>query len=347
MNQAEDIFALIEAPEGGFGKADVTVSPLPEGVKTELQFPFNAFNEKIESGMGNEYDSYVMKHANTTCYLKAESRADEVIAFTAKVTDANPAIVGSYGIYAEEDSSISVMQRVSSDESARGFSAELTRIYAKKGSVVRLYQIQELGRSCRSWNAVAVYAEEGARVEVVRAIMGGKTAALGVKSFLSGRESSFALDTAYFGDENQAFDFNDVAEHWGKSSASDLYTAGVLAGESSKVLRATIDFKRGATGAAGHELEEVLMLGKKVKNKTVPLILCGEEQVEGQHAATVGRLDENHIYYLCSRGLTPSQARLLMVQGRFAPVIDRIPDEDLRESLNRQIERRLILNEQT
>ena len=61
------------------------------------------------------------------------------------------------------------------------------------------------------------------------------------------------------------------------------------------------------------------------RNRTAPLILCGEEEVEGQHAASIGRLDEAKLYYLRSRGLTEAQARRLMVDARFAPAIEKIP----------------------
>lgn len=254
-------------------------------------------------------------------------------------------MAGDYGIFAEDGTSLTVMQEAEAPESTAGVTAELTRIYAGKGAFVRLIQIQNLNRSCSSWNAVAIYAEEGACVEVIRAVLGGEKAALGSKALLNGKESRCSYNTIYFGDQTQIFDFNDTAEHIGRYTTSDMYTAGVLADNSSKILRGTIDFKRGAAFSAGHETEEVLLFGKNARNRTVPLILCEEEQVEGQHAATIGRLDENQLYYLCSRGLTLSQARMLLVEGRFAPVLDKIPDDLLREALILQIERRLRNNE--
>lgn len=53
----------------------------------------------------------------------------------------------------------------------------------------------------------------------------------------------------------------------------------------------------------------MLLFSPSARNRTAPLILCGEEEVEGQHAASVGRLDENKLYYLRSRGLSEAQAR--------------------------------------
>ena len=64
--------------------------------------------------------------------------------------------------------------------------------------------------------------------------------------------------------------------------------------------------------------------------------------MEGQHAASVGRLDEDKLYYLRSRGLTEAQARRLMVDARFAPSIEKIPVESLRDEVREQdVARRL------
>ena len=77
------------------------------------------------------------------------------------------------------------------------------------------------------------------------------------------------------------------------------------------------------------------------QNRTAPLILCGEERVEGQHAASVGRLDDAKLYYLRSRGLSAAQARRLMVDARFAPAIEKLPDEALRQEVRHFVAERL------
>ena len=343
VNWAEKKFSLPEAPEEKSSGKNFSISLLPSGVEKIESFPKG--KNEMESGIGSNFDNYVTKNANASCFFKAIEKTTQTIRLKTSISAPNTAIIGDYGIYAGKGSRITLLLETDGAENGSGFTAELTRIYAEKGALVKLIQVQNLNHFCSSWNGVAIHTEDGARVEVVRAVLGGDKAALGAKALLKGKESSYLLNTIYFGDHTQIFDFNDTSEHFGKNTQCDMYTAGVLAGESSKILRGTIDFKRGSAYSAGHETEEVLMLGKKVRNRTVPLILCGEEQVEGQHAATIGRLDESQIYYLCSRGLTPSQARLLLVEGRFAPVLAQIPDQKLREELSLQIERRLKDNE--
>ena len=295
----------------------------------------------LESGIGSYYDQYIKTQANARCFMTGTA-ADEQLAHTKlQITAKAPYVLSHHQIYAKEGSTINLMQSISSEADAGGLAADLTEIFAKKGSTVRLFQIQTADTDCRCYQGVSVYAEADATVEVVRTVMGSAAAACGIRALLAGKGSKYSLHAIYFAAGTQYFDFNDVADHRAKNTTSDMYTAGALAGESRKILRGTIDFKKGASYAVGHEAEDVLMLSNKAKNRIVPLILCGEENVEGQHAASSGKPDERQLYYLCTRGLTPKEANRLIVEGRFAPVIDRIPDTEVRELLSAEIERRL------
>lgn len=301
----------------------------------------------LESGIGSYYDQYVKTQANACFFItgdteQADDKHDEALSHTSlRISAQSPYVLSHHQIYAEEGRTLSLMQSISSEPGAEGLAADLTEIFAKKNSTVRLFQIQTADVTAKSYQGVAIYAEEGATVEIVRAVMGSAAAACGTRALLSGKGSKYALHAIYFAAGSQYFDFNDIADHRAKNTTSDMYTAGALAGESRKILRGTIDFKRGASYAVGHEVEDVLMLSNKAKNRIVPLILCGEENVEGQHAASSGKPDERELYYLCTRGLTPKEANRLIVEGRFAPVIDRIPDEEVRDLLSAEIERRL------
>ena len=103
---------------------------------------------------------------------------------------------------------------------------------------------------------------------------------------------------------------------------------------SRKTFKGTIDFVGGCAGASGAESEDTLLIGDKTVNKTVPLILCAEEDVEGSHGASIGRVDENHIFYMQSRGLPEEKIIQLMARSKIAQIISTISDEDLRERLN-------------
>ena len=247
---------------------------------------------------------------------------------------------GTFSIDAAAGSSLTVVQVVLGDAEG-GVSANLTRIRAAEGAHVVLVQVQLLGNCARRWNAVAIEQGTSARVEQVRIELGGSVVACGARTLLNHNKCEYDLDAVYFGHSNDVLDFNDVSVHTGRDTLCEMHTAGVLTGSADKILRGTVDFQRGAKRGVGHESEDVLLFSPSARNRTAPLILCGEEEVEGQHAASVGRLDENKLYYLRSRGLSEAQARRLMVDARFAPAIDKIPLDSLQDEVRENVARRL------
>lgn len=312
--------------------------PLPQGVRLLRKLPDKVFS--IPGGMGNGVDHFIKNGADNICYLLAEAPIKEPVVLTQALEPDRPLLRTHFGIIAKAGSSLTLVQ-INRGDAQNGALANLTQIDAEEGAFVRLIQVQLLGKKSRIWDAVGARIGKGARVELVRAVLGAGVAACGSLACLDSPGGEYDLNTAYFGDGEQYLDFNDLAEHTGRETRCEMNTAGVLADRSKKILRGTIDFRSGAVRSVGHENETVLLLSPGVRNRTAPLILCGEEQVEGQHAATLGRIDEKQLYYLCSRGLTPVQAKRLMVEARFAPVLDKLPDEALRGEVLEHIERRL------
>ena len=67
--------------------------------------------------------------------------------------------------------------------------------------------------------------------------------------------------------------------------------------------------------------------------RSVPVILCAEEDVVGNHGASIGRLDEGISYYLQTRGMTPEEVERMMARARLEAVIRKIPEEAVRNRL--------------
>lgn len=337
VNWAEAGAALPETAVSE-GKREPYGEPLPQGVRLIKELPDKV--SSIPSGMGNGVDHFIKNGADKTCYLLAEEAVKEPVMLTQTLEPDRPLIRTHCGIVAKAGSSLTLVQ-INRGDAQNGALANLTQIDAEDGATVRLIQVQLLGNKSRTWDAVGARIGKNARVELVRAVLGAGVAACGSLARLDSPGGEYDLSTAYFGDGEQYLDFNDIAEHTGRETMCEMNTAGVLADRSSKILRGAIDFRSGAVRSVGHENETVLLLSPGVRNRTAPLILCGEEQVEGQHAATLGRIDEKQLYYLCSRGLTAAQAKRLMVEARFSPVLDKLPDEALRREVLERIERRL------
>ena len=336
VNTAPAAAALPENP-GDWGEAEFAVT-LPAGVG-ESEEEFTAF---AESGMGEELDAFVLQNATVRHALTVAENTTvaEPAVFEFTLDAAHPNALSVLDVDAKANSSVTLVQVLRGD-AEHGVAANLVRIRAAEGAHVKLVQVQLLGGHARRWNAVAVEEAASARVEQVRVELGGSLSACGTRAVLDHAKAEYDLDAVYYGGKEAVLDYNDVSVHTAKDTLCEMHTAGVLTGHASKILRGTIDFRRGAKRGVGHESEDVLLFSPDARNRTAPLILCGEEEVEGQHAASIGRLDEEKLYYLRSRGLSEAQARRLMVDARFAPALDKIPLPELRAEVAAETARRL------
>ena len=338
VNAAPKEAALPEKPESGWGETN-TAYELSDGVRCTAMLPQECTGEA--SGLGADADLRIHTEANFSRFFLAEGISDGVSYLRETLDAAHPNAVTHTAIRAKSGSRVTFVQVLQSDGDAAGLSASLTQIAAEPGADVTLVQLQLLNGNSRRFNGVSVKIAKGARVRIVRAELGGSLIVSGARCVLDKPAGEFDMDAIYYGGGDSILDFNDVAVHTGRDTHSEMHSAGVLADRCRKTLRGTIDFRRGAVRAVGHESEDVLLFSPEVRHRTAPLILCTEENVEGQHAATAGRLDENVLYYLASRGLDPQQAKRLMVDAKFAPVVDKIPDEALRDLVRESLERRL------
>ncbi len=181
----------------------------------------------------------------------------------------------------------------------------------------------------------------GAKVEFLSADIGNGNYSADVEIDLVGDDSAADVEAVYFGDGNRKLDFNYVIRQRGKRTQAVMNVRGALTAHSDKIFRGTLDFQRGSKGSTGRELEEVIILSQGTRNRSVPLMLAAEDEVDGHHAVSIGRLDEEKIFYLMSRGLDKSEAQRLIVEAAFNPVVEKIPDENLRAELSDKLQRRL------
>ena len=109
---------------------------------------------------------------------------------------------------------------------------------------------------------------------------------------------------------------------------------GALVGESSKKLKATLDFKEGSSGSVGNEEEFTLLLSENVKGISVPALLSHEDDVEGNHAASAGKMDKELLFYIMSRGYSLKEAEKLVIESKFQGTIQHLPEVLADEALN-------------
>lgn len=233
---------------------------------------------------------------------------------------------------------LTVWMEISSAGESRGLFHLVTDIKAAKNAKVRLVQVQLLGSEYRFVNDINAECEEGARVELLQLFLGGAKTWAGFRGDLKGVQSSVCADVGYWGRAEQRLDMNYVALHKAENTKSRIQARGVLADKAFKLFRGTIDFKCGASGSEGEETEEVLMLGEEAVNQTIPLILCEEEDVQGNHGATIGAPDEDVLFYMGSRGIGKDEATKLLARAKIDGLRAKIGNGVLEERVQEYME---------
>ena len=143
------------------------------------------------------------------------------------------------------------------------------------------------------------------------------------------------------GAENNIKDLNYIAELRGKQSFIDIDVQGALSGNAKKNFKGTIDFKKGCKKAKGNENEFCMLLSEKARSIALPMLLCTESDVEGNHSTASGKVDESAVFYIMSRGLSYKEAVRLLVKANFNKIIEGIQDEKVKTEILQEIDKRL------
>ena len=93
--------------------------------------------------------------------------------------------------------------------------------------------------------------------------------------------------------------------------------------------------------ATGNENESCMLLSNTAKSIALPMLLCSEEEVEGNHSSSAGKIGEKELFYIMSRGFELKEAMKLMVRARFNKILENIENEDLKEEILQEIDKRL------
>lgn len=296
-----------------------------------------------ETGASEEVSRFVTVHYNSGYFIETAvgQKCETPVILQYHLDEDDPVLVDRHVILARENSEITVVIRYTSQDGAAGYHNGLTQVVAQAGAVVHLVKVQLLADDAQQLDAVGGSSGDNGRVDCTLVELGACQTITSCKSRLAGISSTGSIQSIYFGDKNRLIDINHVLTHQARQSVGEIKSRGALLDQSQKIFRGTLDFLQGARGAKGKEEEYAVLLSPDVRNRSVPLMLCGEESVEGQHAASAGKVDENKLFYLMSRGLSENEAKKLIIEASFEPILARIPVTQLKEEISAYVKGRL------
>jgi Fe-S cluster assembly protein SufD len=134
----------------------------------------------------------------------------------------------------------------------------------------------------------------------------------------------------FFSNGRQHFDLDTQQNHNAGDTVSDLLYKGALKENSRSVWQGMIKALPGAQRIDGFQANRNLVLERSARADSIPGLEIEADDVRCTHASTIGQLDEAEIFYLMSRGISHPRAVRMVVQGFFAPIMERIPIEGVR-----------------
>lgn len=318
----------------------VTVPDHADAGKVYLPLP--RLFERIECGMGQEVTDYVESQAFKSDFYNVPARTKREDPIVVAVSAAQNQCANT-GIIVREGAEATVViaafagdvdgddAPAGSDASASGdalpTSAALTRIVVEAGAKLHLVEILGVNEGQQHLESVGLEIHQDAAVDVKQYALGGSTIGLGLTANLVGARARLDLNNRYHATHEETLDINHLVRMRGTSTRAQLTESGVLNEAAKKTLRATIDLVRGAKDAQGNEIETVMILGDDVVNKTMPVILCDEDDVAGNHGATIGSVSPEQLDYLAARGLSRQAAEQLFIRALFEDAIINAPEE--------------------
>jgi len=158
------------------------------------------------------------------------------------------------------------------------------------------------------------------------AALGGRLVKTRIDCGLAGKGSEAFLNGVYYCRDGQHMDIRTVQRHHSPSATSRSYYKGAVASGGRTVFQGLIEVDPGASGTDAYLTNRNLILGDAARSDSIPTLRIGNNDVRCSHGSTTGRLSEEELFYLESRGLSRNESREMLVLGYFEDLLDRAPE---------------------
>jgi Fe-S cluster assembly protein SufD len=209
------------------------------------------------------------------------------------------------------------------------------------GANLDYVNIQDFARTVYNFSTERAKVGEDATLHWVTGGIGGKFNKNLIEADMMGDRGTALLSGVYFADSRQQFHYDTQQNHHGQNCKSDLLYKSALRDHARTVWRGNIRVFPNAQKTDAYQANRNLQLSDHSRADSIPGLEIEADDVRCTHGATVGKIEAEPMFYLASRGIPENEARRLIVEGFFAPVIEHIPLEETRERLLAEIGKKI------
>jgi Fe-S cluster assembly protein SufD len=243
----------------------------------------------------------------------------------------------------DEGAQATLVEDALSDETTeQGLSSRVVELILERGSILHYVGTQRLGRAVYDFHTERVLLGRDTTATLQTIELGSRLTKGRVEAILAGDGASVKLRGLYIADGKQHMDRYTLQDHRAASGVSDLLFKGVVTDEARSVFSGLIRVLPAGKGTAAYQQNRNLLLSRKARADSIPNLEIGANDIIGcSHGATVGKVDEEQLFYLMCRGLSRVEATRLIVEGFVDPLVAMVPVAGLRDALRREIAARV------
>jgi len=281
----------------------------------------------------------------TFLYVPRDVRIELPLQSAMSLHDDGTAVFPHTVLVAEEGADVTLIDRYVSPDLPRAFSDAIAEIYLGDGAHVRYASIQEWGSGVTHLGIQRARVGRDAEFRSLAIGFGGALARAEAETVLAGPGGFSEMLGVFFADGTQHFDHRSVQDHEAPHCTSDLLYKGALRDASRAVYSGWVHVRPGAQKTDAMQTSRNIVLSEHAKADAIPNLEIEANDVRCGHAASVGPVEEETVFYLESRGIPRAEAERLIVTGFFQEVLDRVALPEVRRNAELAIQEELGMRE--
>ena len=252
-----------------------------EGKYENINIEEKKVENTIKYGNGEIMQNQIKQQTNKNLQIKIHEKNDLCLNFY--FSKKNKSLVENIIIEAEKNSNGTVILRFISEDDLEYYHNGQIKVIAKENANLNVIILNLLNANTNSFIAIENIQKEKSNVKYITAELGGKNNIVNYYTNLEEKQSNNEISTIYLGKNDKIIDLNYIVEVYGEKCNVNMDIKGAITDSCKKHFKGTIDFKKGCKKSKGNENEYCTILSNKAKSIALPMLLCTEEDVEGNH----------------------------------------------------------------
>ncbi len=214
-------------------------------------------------------------------------------------------------------------------------------VYCGKSSKLEFNYLQNLSLDVFDFSVKRALLDNDAKIDWVFCSLGAKIDKVKIESILKGQGAHSEKHGIYCGSANQHHDLFTEARHAVPNTSATISVRGILKNNATSISRGLLKIDKEGQNTVTFLDDRAIMLGESSLADVIPSLIIDNNNVQAKHAASVGQVDEEQIFYLISRGMSREDAEMLIVQGFFEPMFNKIKIPEIRNRLQHLVEMKI------